>query len=335
MPESPRIDAPPSQALSPAGTSAAEVESVVASPDLSGVLWILVPHPDDEAQAWSLVESTPELHKVFVILTRGEQSTFCDTPAWDVGTGELRPVPWPLGRWSPECEQARIGAFFGFMGQMGGHDVGLPSEYESLGTLGPFPAAQTDVCRHDSASGTGTPAGSGCLSDRTALTWTSPQATVIWFNLGDGDLTAAETAWAIRVALSGREAFGIDAALPDFGIVGASFWNGTGHHDCDDYAHPDHGAVQMALRSTDFGAGWQAAASCATDPQATLAATVSHDGFLDVFASVAGTRVGAHPVNYGWLSDASPYGHHPSDYHQQHANFHRHQHFWVRPDGQT
>lgn len=329
-------------------SNAVETESVAQAPALSGVLWVLVPHPDDEAQAWSLVERTPDVHKVFIVLTRGEQSAFCDTPAWDVGTGELRPVPWPLGRWSPECEQARIRSFFGFLSQIGAHDDGLPTEYESLGTLGPFPAPQTAVCHHDSLPGdiqapdsasdtelsADTSTGSDCVADRTALAWTSPLATVIWFNLGDGDLTAAETVWATQVALEKRETFGLDPALSDIGIVGASFWNGDGLPDCDDYAHPDHGAVQTALMSTDFDAGWQAAASCATDPRATLEATVSHDGFIDMFASVAGTRIGAHPVNYGWLSDATPYGHHPSDYHEQHANFHRHQHFWVRTDRQ-
>lgn len=327
------------QSEPPLPDSSNAVEGLAEAPALSGVLWVLVPHPDDEAQAWSLVERTPDVHKVFVVLTRGEQSAYCDEPAWDVGTGELRPVPWPLGRWSPECEQARIGAFFGFMGQIGAHDDGLPTEYESLGVMGPFPAPQTAVCRHDSLpldiqAPDSASAGSGCIADRTALAWTSRLATVIWFNLGDGDLTDTEAVWATRVALEEREAFGLDPALPDIGIVGASFWNGAGHHDCDDYAHPDHGAVQTALMVTHFGAGWQAAASCASDPRATLEATVSHDGFLDVFASVSGTRIGAHPVNYGWLSDALPHGHHPSDYHEQHANFHRHQHFWVKADSQ-
>ena len=36
------------------------------------------PHPDDEFQAWSLLEDRPDQYKVFVFGTRGESSGYCE-----------------------------------------------------------------------------------------------------------------------------------------------------------------------------------------------------------------------------------------------------------------
>ncbi len=39
-------------------------------------------------RAWSLFEHSPDLYKVFVLMTKGEQTAFCNSPGYDADTGE-------------------------------------------------------------------------------------------------------------------------------------------------------------------------------------------------------------------------------------------------------
>ncbi|MCS5713218.1 hypothetical protein NVV95_01490 [Herbiconiux sp. CPCC 205716] len=63
-------------------TGAATVSAVLgglalapsASDPPRGTVVVVVPHPDDEFQAWSLLDG----YTVFVVLTRGEQTQYCD-----------------------------------------------------------------------------------------------------------------------------------------------------------------------------------------------------------------------------------------------------------------
>lgn len=289
------------------------------------VMYVVVPHPDDEFQAWPLIENTPDTHKVFLMLTRGEQPYYCDSPAYDDQYGARPPDPWPDGRWSLSCEQARINSFFGFMKDMGAVDAGLAESYDELGVRGPFDGGDQIICRRDSLDNSQ----GECITDSTARVWTSLQATVIWFNLGDGDLTAQEARWAISTVLANKPVFGIDSQLADTGIVGASYYDGTEPSSCSGYMHPDHGAIQTALKESDFGAGWQAAAICNADPEATMEASVTDDSYSRAFGKPPDSPLGAFFVNYGWLSSATEHGH-PDDHHGQDANFHRNQTFWIR-----
>lgn len=286
----------------------------------SAVTYVVVPHPDDEVQAWSLIENTPGTYEVFIMLTKGEQSFYCDSPGYDEGTGEARPDPWPDGKWAPTCEAARMNSFFDFMAGMAAGDNSLSASFSYEGVKGPFAASGQEICRYDDG---------GCVADLTAEVWTSPEASVVWFNLGDGDVTAGEVTWAIETVLADRATFGVDSELGAGGLIGASYWNGEGHAGCSDYAHPDHGAVHEVLWHTDFGVGYQAAPVCASDPEVSVIETVTHDRFDDAFATSGATRVGEHVVHYGWLLDGSP-GYYRGDYDGQDTDFHRHQHFWVR-----
>ena len=303
-------------------------ETAAADPYAGGVMYVAVPHPDDEFQAWALFENTPDVHKVFVMLTRGEQAGYCDDPAYAEGTGEMPPVPWPQGRWTPSCVQARIGSFFGFMEAMGATDPGLPESYTPVGTVGPFADRDGVVCRIDAAAPAAGQPDSGCVVNRTAEVWTSEPATVVWFDLGDGDLTADEVRWALRTVLDSKDVLGIGADRPDIGVVGAAWWNGAGHAACDDYAHSDHGAVAAALSQFDMEAGWQAAPTCPSDLSAVVSVSVSRAGFLEAFSVVQDVRIGHFPVHYGWLAGGG-HGYHHSDYHGQASHFNRHQHFWA------
>jgi hypothetical protein len=148
---------------------------------------------------------------------------------------------------------------------------------------------------------------------------------LVSFNLGDGDLTSHEVAWAVKTVQHNREALGIESTRPNGAIIGGSFFNRG--RACVSYPNPDHRAVQKALRDVDFEAGIQAAPTCEGDPRATLARTVSKrsaDAAFEVGRD--GARLGAHTRNYGWLS----HRYYPLDRQGQSEVFHTHQHFWVR-----
>lgn len=281
--------------------------------------YIVVPHPDDEWQAWSLFEATPQEYKVFLVMTRGEQTARCSSPGYDEGTGEASPSPWPDGRWTASCEAARQNSFFEFLQEMASADQGMPATYTYEGVKGPFDSLGYTVCRHDDG---------GCIPDRTAEVWTSPTAAVVWFNLGDGDLTASEVEWAITTARDNRSELGIDASLPPVRLIGASYWNST-HPGCFVYEHDDHRAAHDALWNVDFGVGEQLAATCAADPAAARNLQVSAALVEHAFETSGPTRIGAHVVNYGWLGSGDPV-HWAGDPSGQNELFHRHQTFWVR-----
>ena len=288
-----------------------------SSPDK--LSYIAVPHPDDEMQAWSLIQDSPDIYKVFIVMTKGEQTGFCDSPGFDEGTGEAPPFPWPRGKWTPSCEAARQNSFFDFMTGMASRDNGLPSSFAFEGVKGPFDSLGHAICRHDEG---------GCISDLTAEVWTSSAAAVVWFNLGDGDLTTEEVEWAIATVRDNRSALGIDSSLPDHNLIGASFWN-IGHRDCFIYEHDDHYAVQEALWRTDFGVGHQLGASCQSDPDVSRDEQVSQRLFDAAFETAEWVRVGQHVVHYGWLWSDHP-GYWAGDYTGQDELFHRRQWFWVQ-----
>ena len=282
------------------------------------VSYIAVPHPDDEMQAWSLVEDTPDTYEVFIVMTRGEQTAYCASPGLDDGTGEAAPSPWPAGRWTASCEAARQDSFFDFLAGMAANDASVPAHFSHYGTIGPFDSLGAAICRLDDV---------GCIEDRTAQVWTAANAAVVWFNLGDGDLTQDEASWAVRTVLENRSALGIDSELPGHQLIGASYWNST-YHDCFVYEHDDHRAVREALWHTDFGIGEQIVATCANDPDASRSAEVSPARFDDAFETSGTERIGAHVVHYGWLASGSP-GYWAGDDHNQSELFHRRQTFRV------
>lgn len=285
--------------------------------------YIVVPHPDDEMQAWSLIEDSPDLYKIFIVLTRGEQTAFCVAPGFDEGTGEASPHPWPAGRYSSSCETARQNSFFDFITAMAESDSGLPSSYDPEGVKGPFDSLGYEICRHDDAGHD-----DDCVADLTAEVWTSSHAAVVWFNLGDGDVTPDEVAWAVTTVRDNRASLDINSSLPSRNLIGASFWN-TGHRDCFIYEHDDHRAVHEALWRIDFGMGQQLAATCRTDPATARSEQVSPAAFGEAFKTASNARIGKHTVHYGWLWADDP-GYWPGDYEGQSELFHRQQSFWVQ-----
>lgn len=304
--------------------------AVVEKAQPSSVLYFVVPHPDDEFQTWSLVEHSPEEYKVFILLTRGEETRFCESEGYATGhQAGLEPpaVPVPEGRWSDACEQARVNSLISYFGEMGSHDPTLPADFGDPHVAGPFPDAGGDVCRVDEATDC-------AVRDRTAEVWidTQGRGAIIFFNLGDGDLSPEEVQWAVTTVLENRGTLGIDETLPDAGIIG-TFANAD--YPCIKYAHPDHMAVHEALWEVDFKAGFQLGASCQLDPRHSHSGVVSAQSTEAAFSTsvAAGTgdeiRTGAHSRHYGWLHQA----YYPVDHWTQQSLFHRHQYFWTRFNG--
>ena len=286
---------------------------------VTGISYVVVPHPDDEMQAWSLIEDTPDTFKVFLVMTKGEQTLNCATPGYDEGTGEMPPSPWPTGKWATSCEVARQDSFFQFMTGMAASDEGLPAPFRHKGSKGPFPSLGYTICRHDKGD---------CESDRTADVWTSARGVVVWFNLGDSDLTEDEVVWAIKTVRDNPIDFGINDSRLNRYLLGASYWNGS-HADCYIYDDADHFAVHQALWNTDFDIGLQMAPTCASDPAVQRTEEVSLAHFNDAFGVSGSERIGEHVVHYGWLYGYSP-GYWEGDYTGQNEVFHRHQTFWAR-----
>lgn len=285
------------------------------------VTYTVVPHPDDEFQTWSLIEDTPDQYKVFVVMTQGEQTQYCDAEQYALGyqAGLEAPAsPLPDGRWGPRCAEARTNSLIDYISDMSQTDITIPGDFGAPTTVGPFPAEPGTVCRAD---------GPVCTSeDHSAQVWVDRQGrgAVVMLNLGDGDLTADEVRWGVATVIANRQVLGLDTVLPNGGIFG-SFANSR--YDCFSYPHPDHIAVHDALWSTDFGAGPQLAATCEDDPSRAIDRRVS-DEVTDAGFAVddTGRRLGAHTYNYGWLSGE----YYPVDRDGQSELFTQNQYFWTR-----
>lgn len=300
-------------------------QSDTSAGDPTELRYVLSPHPDDEFQAWSLLEDTPDAYTVFIMLTRGEETRFCepDTYAAEGYDEGLEPPaePQPEGRWTASCTRARLASWVTFMEAMAAEDPGLPGDFADPVTAGPFAAAGTRICRHDDDREL-------CGQDqRTGKVWvdSSDRGALVSFDLGDGDLTADEVAWALETVRDHREDLGLDTELPESGIIGASFAN-RDHPDCFAYDHPDHHAVHEALYEHDFGAGPQTAATCRSDPRADRFETVTQASVEAAFEVDGEQRVGAHATAYGWLHEDF----YPIDRNGQDELFHSHQAFWTR-----
>lgn len=289
--------------------------------DTGGVVLAVLPHPDDEFQVWSMLEDRPSDYKVFLVMTRGENTGSCDPAGYAqaVEPDEPAPNPMPTGRGTVECAQARMNSLLGYLSDMSRSDPTIPGDFGDPVQTNPFPAEPGTVCR--------TVDGVECaIQNTSAEVWVDRQnrGAVVSFDLGDGDLTEAEATWAITTTLANRAALGIDSTSPPLALVGA-FANTS--YDCFPYPHPDHVAVQKALWDTDYGAGLQAAATCANDPDEAFERTVSDESVTAAFQiGPNGERLGAHVSNYGWLFPQ----YYQIDRTGQNLLFTQHQYFWTR-----
>ena len=92
---------------------------------------------------------------------------------------------------------------------------------------------------------------------------------LIAFDLGDGDLTVAEVVRAVGTLIQRPGHFGLDAR-PVGRIIETYEYSGV-TPGCARYPHPDHVAVNEALRRHDFGARAQLSSTCSLDPATATA----------------------------------------------------------------
>lgn len=242
--------------------------------DVDEVTYVLLPHPDDEFQVWSQVEGREDAYTVFVLMTRGEQGSYCDSP-----TGG--------GRWTATCADARLASWTGFFAQMGEHDATLPSDLpEEPDAVRGRATAGVQIGRDDDGTVT---------VDTDALVWRDAEGrgALVAFDLGDGDLTEQEATWAVEQVIADPGRFGLLEREPDR-VLGPYYYPGQ-DPGCFPYPHPDHAAVAAVIESADL-APEQSHATCAADP-----GTVSRSRVTGGSADAAFGEGGAFPEHYGWL----------------------------------
>lgn len=243
------------------------------------------PHPDDEFQAWSLLEDRPKQYKVFLIATRGESTGFCGDALGDAlqfELGEQPPSPVPEGKWTESCEEARANSLIGFLSQMSETDSTIPGDFTSkVSVVAPNPDS-VELCRVDGEEGEQEYL---CGEEaREVWLWIDRQGkgAVAMFNLGDGNLNVPEVDWAVSSLIEQWEDWGLPADWPPKALIGG--FSNYSSERCYTYPHPDHHAVEQALSSINFGVGPQLGATCFLDPRRSLTAVVSADSMDAAFS---------------------------------------------------
>lgn len=269
-------------------------------PEVQPITIVVAPHPDDEFQGWgSLPEGRQAGDVVHVFLTQGEQTAFCEAglPGFDETTGERLPTPEPDGRFTATCREARINSTLRFLERMAEVDPSSPVTESGPVVAGPFPTEGVTLCRFDGDD--------ECApASPTVDVYTASGApAVLFFDLGDGDLTVDEVEWALRTVVTQREALGIDPSRALGELIAASYFAGSDETECYVYDHPDHQAVSEVVRGVDLDAfSSQVIPVCAADPDA-VSQHVQRELFDAAFGPDGGDRVGHHVAEYGWLLD--------------------------------
>lgn len=294
------------------------------------VSMVVMPHPDDEMEAWSLIENSSNNYKVFVFVTRGNSTKHCQTPArleaLQPAWGEIDPTPgtgvsFPLSR--EECSTLRMKSTVQFLNAMNTQDPYLPSTIQQVATM------------HLPLNGTTLPSGDNSVEVYDG----GKYGRVLFFNLTDGTVTKAGVDWVVYSVMNHKSELGIPTNLPVYNVLGP-FYNDGRYKDCTTYAHPDHFAVHDAMYHSNYGvSGYQAAATCATDRDAVMTKDVTQTSWDAAFALDQSTRqrLGLFEQHYGWLNpDLSGWNDNPSTSTQlvrgplAHTPFMRHQSFWKR-----
>jgi hypothetical protein len=269
----------------------------------SAVSLVVMPHPDDESEAWSLIENSSANYKVFTYLTRGEETAYCInssfTNALVTDKGEVHPGHTPGGKWAIGCHENRIASTINFLNMMAAHDSSLPKGFSiSNYTTVTLPANGANPQHIDNGI---------AYNDRTVRIYnsTNGMGKVLFFNLGDRDLTTSEVAWAIKAIKTNPAAIGIPTNLPFYNAIGP--YANTIYSDCVVYAHPDHKAIHTALYGTDFSfTGYQTAATCQTDPDTHRTVSVTATSWNRAWGmGTANQRTGYAQKYYGWLDSAT------------------------------
>lgn len=257
--------------------------------------YLVTAHPDDELAAWSLIEKSTDNYPVFIVLTQGEHTGYCEASGinhWQPELGEARPattLPY-VGRGTKQCKDARIASWHRFLDGMAERDNTLSKAPRFRGTF--------------SAT-----AGSFRV-------WADSKSARVVFDLGDGNLSSAEVTAAIQAVRSQRSQ--LFPLTKEYGVIAGSYSNIDRTNGCDHYDHSDHRSVHVAIYSTDQGTpGPQWGRTCINDPDVRANGRIEEVD-SDTYAHAMGVdapswdpnrypnarRLGAFQVHYGWLRSA-------------------------------
>lgn len=275
-------------------TSCAPAAIPAEPPPCTNAQVTLLPHPDDEWQAWGLREALECPVNVALLFTRGEQSAFCDLE------------PRAEAKYSEACANLRLESWLGF--------------YEAMLDAEPTGEA-TVVSLEDESVGARDDDGVGVMPG-DPLVWKQGSDVLIAFDLGDGDLTVEEVQWATDTVLGNPEAFMLDTDFVADAFIGPYYYSGN-DKKCFVYEHEDHLAVVDVLKSVEFGDAHRYAPTCASDVRdEVVQVTVS-----DEAQQVAWGDGGAFKHAYGWLGDWMTL----AEGERQDELFHSAQSYWVLP----
>ena len=245
--------------------------------------YVVVPHPDDEIEGWSLIERDANVYPVFVLLTHGEETSFCNPSSYRLGyqpqLSELPAVPVPQGVGTQSCSDARLHSYAGFLDDLA----------DATSRLGHLDTSDQ--------TGTGTASPNGCkLRSTSYLYRVGPSSARITFDLGDGRLQPCGVVWAVA---SVRALVG--SVLPNLAeqdVIGAGYYYAGSDRRCISYRNSTHEAIYTAVRTMKLGlSGSQYQRSCEYD-----GATVSSSIDPATFDAVMKAGSGLLERNYGWLT---------------------------------
>ncbi len=265
----------------PSGTMSGSQPSSPSSPGppattKSQMSYIFVAHPDDEFESWSVIEGSSANYHVFVLLTRGGHTGYCETPASHPNTDQYTAVP----RDSEACKANRIRSFHRFLNRAAATDRSL------------------DVLAEDSPDVSDVDPTAGRFD-----AWVGPNSARVVFDFPDGGLEATNLVAANALVRSMKGVVLPD--LPDYQALAGSFWNAN-YPDCIVYDHPDHRAVHVGVWENDLETTVRRGRTCATDPDAAYFRRVSDATWRVIAGSPDYLQTGVDPgifrESYAWLN---------------------------------
>jgi hypothetical protein len=226
------------------------------------VQYVLIPHPDDEFESWPMFDRASDNYVVFIVLTRGERTSYCAADArvhWQPLLGEDPVVPEPVAADTPLCQQARLNSWHSFLDRMATIDT-------ALGTT--IPAGSQPITVPCSTCTRPAPGAQGQTVPVLHYDlYVGPLSARMAFDFGDQHVDSNEVAAALRQAraLTKAQVFPITR---EYGAIAAAYHNDaySGCHGYNTAVHPDHDTVRQTLLNFDFDLGggnqWARAVSC-------------------------------------------------------------------------